>query len=1025
MEEEVIKIKESRAVKRLIFFTTVDANASQMATAIADKQTPPPGGEVDPNAENLSAVNVNIWDFISKRGSEAYAIKGNNNEIVEILDIIDGAFCRRKPLTNIYELIGEDELPNVVKGKKYEQNSRGTFSYPLNSIEEFISQAVLYSGESAYSNVFQIDSSEADYNVDISIFRSIDTLDTLSVKNNPLSTYPTQSSETGIVTGTLLARQKVLDENGEKVLIPLANVPVVVFNASETFPTVASTDEDGNRVTLNLLENSRPEDYADRDSYVVEVGKENAEKRLGVELDSRFDGIKPLLKSYQTLDIPEQYKYSTITNEKGEFVLHDIPVGNRLLTFEVDLLKQGMTKDEVALNFFPYSTEEEPNVDSVPHYFFRQIPIGVTPSWGDFQTGYTQVNVTANIDMRRWVTFFVSPIAVEEKNIEELVSTGKLTPLTVLARDMTRDGYPLTSEIVEIQDIFSRDFTQRKEWFNEIKFKKPKIEFRKNNFNAFKLPANLYDPNGKASSDQTRNGVKSSNGVWLCAYEMKMFYPLSSNIYRTTGFVRDKLEGNNTKSANHFDLNRGEGFGVDAATGAAEGSSVNKFPYEKPWTINYPEPYQIPSEPRDANNEINFSSTDVEPRFLDGDMAGLYTQNPDARGYGIMQELEDWSNFIYNKFAQTITKYRIYKYENDVSWHEEYSNGFRKFYHSDLFPNKTFTIKNGEKYQRVEAGFCYWLRPEGWGRIKHEGWGDYMSGRDINPAIASFDSSKPTNRIPRSYYETTYRQGENLLIKMDLTTSPNYLEQGALDIYRVIDDSPENLEEQRPPLKKRYANLFLENVLCNNQKTNQELKLKFGGQKDEVKVCSAAKVDIRNNGTVAANVLVGAVNKKIKPGERVTYDITNGTTIKFESNTNLNIQENFYQTCNYTLDFKTSEILKAGEEKYGFNNFNKTAGISSEAPTFYAISDIENCDGNVKFKGNTIQVSSGDYTSETTIGGNEIKCKNNFTKDSNYAINGIMFARARNSNVTIKFLNNKLTPHCTNGGFGIRRMSAF
>lgn len=997
MSEEVIKIKKTRTVKKLTFFTTVDANASQMSALISKKKQ-----ENDLNAEALSTVNVNLWDYIFNRGVEAYAIKGNNNEVVEILEIIDGSYCRRKPLTNVYELISEDEMPNVVKGKMYTQKTPGAAAFSINKIETFISQATLYSGSSAYSNVFQTDDSEMDYNVDISLFRSIDTLDTLSVKNNPLSEYPKQSSETGIVTGTLYALQKIVDENGEKIKIPLSNVPVVVFNASEEFPSVSSTDDLGNRITLNLVENSNGNEYADIDSFVLDVGKEKASKQFGIELPERFNGIKPLLKSVNTLRVPEQYKYSTFTNEKGEFILHDIPTGNRILMFEVDLLKQGMTKDEVALNFFPYSTEEEPNVDSVPHYFFRQIPIGVTPSWGDFQTGYTQVNITANIDMKRWGTFFISPISFGGKNMDELTSSGRLDPLTVLARDMTREGYPLTSQVVEIQDVYERDFSQRKNWFNEISFKKPKIEFRTNKYQVFKLPANLYDPNGYSSSSPTRKGLRSSKGVWLCAYQMKMFYAGSQNVYRTTGFVRNKLN-DSAKSSNHFDLNRGEGFGVDSVTGEVEGFSLNKFPYEKPWTINYPEPYSIPGEPSEPNQSNNFSSQ-VEPRFLDGDMAGLFTQDEEPRGYGAMQSLEDYE-LIHNAFAETVTKYRVYKYETNVSWHEEYSNGFRKELHKDLFAGKNFEIKNGEKYQRVEAGFCYWLRPEGWGRIKHNGWGDHMLSSDINSSFPP-----PPNLVPSNYIQTMFRQGETLTIKMDTTISPNWLEQGALDIYRVIDDSPDNLQEARPPLTKKAVILYLPNVLRNNEKTGgQELKLKFGSQKDEMTVASAAQVDIRNNGSIAVKVSVDGLTKQIKPGQKVTFDIFTGTSIKLESNSELNIEENYYAKCNYTFDFKTSEITKAGEIWSGYNNLNVTAGSFLQPPAFYAISKIVDCDGNVKLN------------SDGTLD----KCKNNFTKDGDYDVNGIVFAKARNSDVFIRFSQTQSTPHCSDGGFGIRKISPY
>ena len=69
--------------------------------------------------------------------------------------------------------------------------------------------------------------------VDIKLERTSDSLDTLSIQNNLLGTWQQQESATGVLFGKLVARQKVIDENGEKVIIPLRNVPVAIFNSSE------------------------------------------------------------------------------------------------------------------------------------------------------------------------------------------------------------------------------------------------------------------------------------------------------------------------------------------------------------------------------------------------------------------------------------------------------------------------------------------------------------------------------------------------------------------------------------------------------------------------------------------------------------------------------------------------------------------------------------------------------------------------------------------------------------------------
>jgi hypothetical protein len=988
MIEEVIKIKSGRTVEESIYFTNVDADTSQMVAVLDEK-----GIE--------RSTFTSIWKTIKRNGKKAYALKGEDGNVVELIDKIDNSFYRRDGYSSQFIFLNDNEVENVVEGFLIKNNGRTIIPDNVKNFNQnrFLLEAKAYSGNSAVAKVFFNTKSQEDYNVDICIHRTIDTLDTLSVKNNPLSEFPNQESSTGIVTGTLYAKQIVKDENGERVLIPLSNVPIVIFNPSDTFPNVSSVDEIGDRVTLNLIQNSKPEDYADIASYVLDVGKENAKKEIGENnLDLNYENFQPLLKSYNTLNIPEQYKYSTITNEKGEFIIHDIPIGNQILMFEVDLLKQGMTKDEVSLNFYPYATEEEPNVDKIPHFYFRQIPIGITSSWGDFQTGYTEVNITANLDMRKWSTFFVSPISFGGKNIEELFETGRFDPLTILARDMTRQGYPLASEIVEISDVFDRVQTQRLEWFNEFKTRKPKIEFRNNQFQAFKVPANLYDPNGNASKNSERSQIRSSNGVWLCSYEFKFFYNDAFSVFRSTGFVRSSLN-DNAKSSNHFDLNRNLGFGPDSVSGLPEDSSIGKFPYEKPWTINYPEPYQIPSRPFQANESKNFSNI-VEPRYFDGDSAGFYYGQDISTGYGAMQALED-GEIIYNKFAQAVTNKTIYKYENDVSWHEEYSNGFRKSQHSGLFPGKSFNVLNGEKYQRVEAGFMYWLKPEGWGRINAQGWGDFMLSSDINSAF-----SAPQNLIPPTYIQAMSRQGEDLTLKLDTSITPKWLQKGSLDIYRIIHDTPKDVSERRPPLKKRFSEIKFNYVLVNNKKVNQQLKLKYGSEKDEMKPAAAVIIEIRNNGSLNSNVTVNGVKQMLKPAETKEFSIFSNSSILLESNSNLNLDENYYANCNYTFAFKTSEIENAGEVKQEFITFNKQAGASNSPTVYYAITRVWTADGNIKIK-------DGEKTE-----------KDSFGKEGTYEVNGLILEKAtRTDNWLLYFDASPKGTDSSKGGFSIFRLS--
>ena len=891
MSEEKIKIEEKKDITVSTYFTNVKATRQDIVNSTGQATKSP-------------------WSQLSQYGTESYGLIGVNNNIIELIEKVDGAFCRRKSLANEFEFLTESETAQVIKGIKFiTYGSRVFDSLTRNNIiNNFISEATSFSGNSAYTSVFFEDKKEQDYSVNISLNRTIDVLNTLNVINNPLAEIPTQDSETGVVIGTLYAQQKILDENGEKVKIPLSNVPIVIFNKSDEFENISSVDENGNRVSLNIFQNTNSNQYANIESFIFDLGKDKAEIKLGNPLPEKYSTVEPILYSTEYLNVPEKFKYSTITNENGEFILQNIPIGNQVLMFEVDLLKQGMTKDEVALNFFPYPLESQPNIDNIPHFYFRQIPISVTPSWGSFQTGYTQVDITAHIDMRKWCTFYTFPVSIAGKNIEELIADGINENITFLARDMSKEGYPLTNEIVEISEIFDRIETQRHEWSFENKSKKPKIEFNKNNFQAFKLPANLYDPNNSPSNSSDGLNKSHRKGVWLCSYQIKSFYSGNDTIYKTTGFLRSSLDKASISSS-HFDLNRG----VDSTSSSAIGgkSRVGQFfPYEKPWTINYPEPYKIPVRPIEYNKNKNFSNK-LEPRFLDGDMPGEFFSVENSTGYGSMIGLDN-NKLIYNQFSKIVTKNRMYKYEQEVSWHEEYSNGFRFGLNSNLFPDKNFSIKNGEKYQRIEAGFAYWLKPEGWGRISSDSWGDYMLSEDIN------SNYPPINNLtPKTYIKSMRRNGENLSIKYDDTISPAWLQQGSLDIYRIIDDTTDDLSPKGPPFLNKIVVIELQSLLRNNEKAPQD-KLNFGlGDKDRfLTEANEAKVDITNTGNYATRVNVGSEGKIIEPGKTETFSISSNDSMILSANKNYNVIENYYATSSYRFVFKTSEIIKSAEVKW-------------------------------------------------------------------------------------------------------------
>ena len=694
-------------------------------------------------------------------------------------------------------------LPFITGGTRYDE-----LPYSLNdgqkqrlSVKWSESMALATSGQSISHMLFK-DVLLDDMFIDLGIHRSYGTLDTLSLYNNMTNSFPVQESETGTVFGRLVAIQKLIDNEGNNISIPLKNVPIGIFNPTEQFPSPASVDENGNRITLNLRESSPATAYFNIQSYTA-------------------DTTNYLRSGSEFTAVPQEYRYVTTTNEEGEFVIHNVPIGTQTLFFEVDLFKQGLTQDEIALNFFPFPADDTPNISRLPNLFFRQVPIDVVPTWGTVQTGYTEVNVSVDLDLRKWATYFIEQVSFNGLDFDELQRRGFVSPLNIDIRNMAKEGYPQTKlQIVEIHDMINRDPDHVLLWENEFPQLKRRAAFYTQGYHAFKLPANMYDPVGR-KTDQ--NGFPTgSKGVWLAGYQMSMYY--KKTIYRNTGLSKFNT-ADNIVTRDHFNLNKGNADMSLPNTFAAP--LLGDFPYERRWDHIYPEPYSIPYVPTQPNPDYNVLNSLGKrwlerPRFLDGDIAGspfdqfLNSSNPygGTGGYGAAKDNTN-NTWFKTDFSKYVTCNYVYNYENTDNPNSLYSNAYKP--NDAGFPVQPLEsrVLNGEKYQRVECGYGYWLKPEGWPRIIR------YAGFNGHDAIYPYDTERSNQRVipgninfpgDETYsiapYNTSFEflsttSGKKLFLHFGTEVN---IKEGSLDIFRIVDPSPQNLNPTTPTFVETFTN---------------------------------------------------------------------------------------------------------------------------------------------------------------------------------------------------------------------------
>jgi len=614
--------------------------------------------------------------------------------------------------------------------------------------------------------------------VNVKLSRTYETLDTLQIYNKPINSIPNQEAKTGILFGRLEAVQTLKDESGNNIRIPLKNVPIGIFNASEEFPLPVSLDDNGDRFFMNLKESSTQSQYFDS---------------LSFNEDQKF-----LKTASQFVTVPDKYKFVTVTNDNGEFVIYNAPIGNQTIVFEADLFKQGLTKDEIILNNFPFPTDNQANIGEFPCYYFNQVPVDVVPAWGTNQTGYTEVNIHVNLDLRKWATYIFAPATYGNEKLETTVAKNITNTFKIQVRDMTNSKFAAkTLEITQIPNDLDRREGAKYLWFNEILDQRQQLEFFKFGCHVLKLPANLYDPNGfRTDSGGTPTNQK---GVWLAAYQFRTFVNLDRS-YRDTGGYKNP----NGDFLSHFGISYISG----ASPSVTDFSGYGKFPYEKPWSITYPEPYSITQMP--TQNRFIYGSQRTyqspyileEPAYLDGDLVGRVVDatvpNANAGGYGVQQFNGVW---FPNQISYVATHDFMYKYEKGVAWNESYSNGYEPYWsQSNLGPYTSnpilaglSSVKNGEKYQRVECGYGYFMKYNDWNRVYRTDWsGDIYFDNNIVPGTNPAGLYGSFKALASKKYNTYNLDDQNLALAFDQFEN-NKQSKNGIDIYRIVNSGLDNI----------------------------------------------------------------------------------------------------------------------------------------------------------------------------------------------------------------------------------------
>ena len=215
----------------------------------------------------------------------------------------------------------------------------------------------------------------------VNMKQDFDFLEVLSLKLRQKDAYRIHSSNYGVIIGRVLAN----DAFG----IPNAKLSIFI-ERDENDPTdmeliypykeVTTKDKEGRR--YNMLP-----DYSDDDCYRV-VGT--------------FPNKRLVLDDDTYLEVYDKYwKYTTVTNNAGDYMIFGVPTGSVTVHVDIDLSDIGVLSQRPSdfeykgynLSMFdsPTQFKESTNLDNLAQLFSQNRSVFVYPFWGDADNGIASI----------------------------------------------------------------------------------------------------------------------------------------------------------------------------------------------------------------------------------------------------------------------------------------------------------------------------------------------------------------------------------------------------------------------------------------------------------------------------------------------------------------------------------------------------------------------------------------------------------------------------------------------------------
>lgn len=240
-------------------------------------------------------------------------------------------------------------------------------------------------------------------NIRFKLEQEFDFLEVLSLKITQEDLYQTFCADYGVVVGRVVANKGFGVPNAKvSVFIPISDEDEARTIIKDFYPYKTPFQKNSEGIRYNLL-------LTTTDCYL--------NKPVGT-----FPTKEEFLDNDVILEVFEKYyKYTTKTNQSGDFMLFGVPVGQYTLHMDVDLSdigKSSIRPYDLIASGYPEKLFDSPsefkistNLDTLAQIKTANVGIDVIPFWGDNENceiGITRVDFDTNIDLESSALFFGS-----------------------------------------------------------------------------------------------------------------------------------------------------------------------------------------------------------------------------------------------------------------------------------------------------------------------------------------------------------------------------------------------------------------------------------------------------------------------------------------------------------------------------------------------------------------------------------------------------------------------------------------